>query len=65
MSCTQNPRKVGNSYMKRFRIHNRPYRAGGVVQVIECLPSKHKALSSNPSTTKIKNVNNNKIKLLI
>jgi hypothetical protein len=25
-------------------------RAGGVVQEIECLPSKHKTLSSNPRT---------------
>jgi hypothetical protein len=29
--------------------------AGGVVQVGENLSSKHKALSSNPSTTKKKN----------
>jgi hypothetical protein len=27
---------------------------GRVAQVVECLPSKHKALSSNPSTEKIK-----------
>jgi hypothetical protein len=26
--------------------------AGRVTQVIECLPSKHEALSSSPSTTK-------------
>jgi hypothetical protein len=26
--------------------------AGGMVQVLELLPSKHEALSSNPSTTK-------------
>jgi hypothetical protein len=24
--------------------------AGGMAQVVECLPSKHRALSSNPST---------------
>jgi hypothetical protein len=24
--------------------------AGGMAQVVECWPSKHKALSSNPST---------------
>jgi hypothetical protein len=29
-------------------------RAGGVVQVLECLPSKCEALSSNPSTKKKK-----------
>jgi hypothetical protein len=28
--------------------------AGGVAQVVERLPSKHKALSSNPSTAKKK-----------
>jgi hypothetical protein len=28
--------------------------AGGVAQVVEGLPSKHKALRSNPSTTKKK-----------
>jgi hypothetical protein len=28
--------------------------AGGVAQVVECLPSKPKALSSNPSITKKK-----------
>jgi hypothetical protein len=27
------------------------FRAGGVVQVMECLPSKFEALSSNPNTT--------------
>jgi hypothetical protein len=27
-------------------------RAGGVDQVVECLPSKHEALSSKPSTKK-------------
>jgi hypothetical protein len=28
--------------------------AGGMAQVVECLPSKHKALNLNPSTTKKK-----------
>jgi hypothetical protein len=28
--------------------------ADGVVQVVECLPSKYEALSSNPSTAKKK-----------
>jgi signal recognition particle GTPase len=27
-------------------------RAGGMAQVVECLPCKHKALSSNSNTTK-------------
>jgi hypothetical protein len=30
--------------------------AGGVAQVVECLPNKHEALSSNPSTEKKKKV---------
>jgi hypothetical protein len=30
-------------------------RAGGMAQVIEYLPSKHKTLNSNPSTQKKKN----------
>jgi hypothetical protein len=28
--------------------------AGGMAQVVECLPSNHEALSSNPDTTKSK-----------
>jgi hypothetical protein len=28
----------------------RAERAGGMAQAVECLPSEHKALSSNPST---------------
>jgi hypothetical protein len=32
------------------------FRAGGVAQVLACPPSKHKALSSNPSTTKKRNL---------
>jgi hypothetical protein len=35
-------------------------KAGRVAQVIKCLPSKHKALSSNPSTA---NKNNKYIKI--
>jgi hypothetical protein len=31
-------------------------RAGGVAQVVECLPSQHEALSSNPCTTKNKEI---------
>jgi hypothetical protein len=30
------------------------FRAGGMVQVVECLPSNHEVLSSNPSTAKRK-----------
>jgi hypothetical protein len=37
-------------------------RAGRVAQVVECLPSKGKPLSSIPRTTKNKNNNNNKNK---
>jgi hypothetical protein len=31
-------------------------RAGGMAPVVECLPSKLKALSSNPHTTKGENI---------
>jgi hypothetical protein len=31
-------------------------RAGGMAQVVECLPSKHKALCSNPMLTKKKKI---------
>jgi hypothetical protein len=33
---------------------NQRKRAGGVAQVVECLPKKHKALSTNTSTKKKK-----------
>jgi hypothetical protein len=36
------------------RKEGRKERASGVTQVIECLPSKCEALSSNPSTAKKK-----------
>jgi hypothetical protein len=29
------------------------FRSGGMAQLVECLPSKHKALSSNACTAKI------------
>jgi hypothetical protein len=35
-------------------------RTGGMTQVVEYLPSKHKALNSNPSTNKKKKRNKNK-----
>jgi hypothetical protein len=35
-------------------------RAGGLTQVIECLPSKHEALSSNPNTAKTKTTTNSR-----
>jgi hypothetical protein len=39
------------------------YWAGGVVQVVECMPSKPEALSSNPSTGKKKRKEKNIAKL--
>jgi hypothetical protein len=39
--------KKARSYLK----NNQRKRAGSMVQVVECLHSKYKALSSNPSTT--------------
>jgi hypothetical protein len=49
-------------------INVRPYlidnpkakRAGGMAQVVECLPSKHKTLNFNSNTTKKKRKKNNK-----
>jgi hypothetical protein len=38
----------------RSSFKNNPSRAGGMVQVVENLPGKHVALSSNPSPTKQK-----------
>jgi hypothetical protein len=40
--------KNARPYLK----NNQRKKGFDVVQVVECLPSKHKALSSNPSTTK-------------
>jgi hypothetical protein len=40
---------------------NRQNRTGGVAQMIECLPSKCKALSSNSSTAKKERKKTNKI----
>jgi hypothetical protein len=40
--------KKARSYVKITRVK----RAGGMVQVVVYLPSKHEALSSNPCTTK-------------
>jgi hypothetical protein len=37
-------------------------RIGGVTQVVACLPSKHEALSSNPSTIKTKQKPKTKLK---
>jgi hypothetical protein len=42
------PGTIKNKFLKTARAK----RAGGVAQVVECLPCKCKALSSNPSTAK-------------
>jgi hypothetical protein len=39
-------------------------RAGDITQVVEQLPSKHKALSSNPSTGKNKQIKKKKKEIL-
>jgi hypothetical protein len=39
---------------KNARAYLKTKRAGDMAQVVECLPSKHKALSSKHSTTKNK-----------
>jgi hypothetical protein len=38
-------------------IENKYLRAGRVAQVVDCLPTKHETLSSNPSTAKNKYIN--------
>jgi hypothetical protein len=38
--------------LENFGERNKNHRAGGVAQVVQCLPSKCEVLSSNPSTTK-------------
>jgi hypothetical protein len=40
-----------------FSYHCPKLGAGEVAQVVACLPRKHEALSSNPSTTEKKNEN--------
>jgi hypothetical protein len=47
---------------KKKRKNIRHKRAIGVFQVVECLPSKHEALSSNPITAK--SIKNKKICLV-
>jgi hypothetical protein len=37
-----------------YKFYNRRFLAGGVAQVIQCLPNNCEALSSNPITTKKK-----------
>jgi hypothetical protein len=44
-----------NPGKKRDPISKIPIMVGGVAQVIECLPGKYKALSSNPGTGKNQN----------
>jgi hypothetical protein len=39
-----------------LNVQKRKMVAGGVAQVVECLPSKHEVLSSNPSTEKKKRI---------
>jgi hypothetical protein len=42
----------GNIIMAADSDQNFYWRAGGMGQVVECLPTKHEALSSSPSTAK-------------
>jgi high-affinity Fe2+/Pb2+ permease len=48
---------------KKKRKKKKKWRAGRVPQVVECLPSKHEALSSNTNATKNKEKEKGKIKL--
>jgi hypothetical protein len=43
---------LGNKSEILFQKKTTQTRVGGVTQVVECLPSKSEALSSNPSTSK-------------
>jgi hypothetical protein len=45
------PSKSESSYLKKM---TKPKRTGAIHQMIETLPSKHRALSSSPSNTKRK-----------
>jgi hypothetical protein len=42
--------------VSRFFKSNIIFQVWGMTQMVELLPSKHKALSSNPSTVKKKNM---------
>jgi hypothetical protein len=47
-------------FFQNVRIHQEDtIRAGGVTQVVECLPNKSEALSSNPSMAKKKKKRHN------
>jgi hypothetical protein len=45
---------MGQVYKSRQAHISKKLWAGGMVQAVECLPSKCKVLSSNPNTTKKK-----------
>jgi hypothetical protein len=49
-------------YFKIYTQHKKGAR--GVAQVVECPPSKHEALSSNPSTAKKKKKDSKRMKSL-
>jgi hypothetical protein len=51
------PRQKARPYLKNNQSKKR---AGSMAQTVECLPSKHEALSSNSSTTKKKAQKNKK-----
>jgi hypothetical protein len=38
--------------IRTFAVQSQVCKAGRVVQVVECMTSKHRAVNSNPSTTK-------------
>jgi hypothetical protein len=50
------PRQKARPYLQ----NNQAKRTGGVVHAIDHVPSKHKALNTNPSTNKKKKRNKNK-----
>jgi hypothetical protein len=50
--CTEEEERYTHLRETKSHYKNSKKRAGGVIQVVEHLPSKHEVLSSNPNTTK-------------
>jgi hypothetical protein len=62
MDC--GPVQPRQKFKNLFKKITKTKSVGGMVQVVEHLPTKHKALNSNPSSTKKKNKNIYLIELL-
>jgi hypothetical protein len=51
-SAIHKAREVGTDYFLMEELQKNIREAGGMGQVVECLPGKHKALRSNPGTAR-------------